>query len=113
MVSNVSEFFNYEIIDLEKEVFKGVYVKDVLESAVKGSLNSLLVKVKSMGSNHSALRIPEVSNALEEKAVFVVSEPQRSVVPVVQHEDNLELMEVDQVLLEYALCEQLEAENKN
>lgn len=42
---SMSKCLGKKVVDLDEEIFKGVYAKDILESSVVGSLSQLMDKV--------------------------------------------------------------------
>lgn len=47
-LNHISKCFKKQVIDMEEQVFKGVYVKDILHNAVLGTLEDLLIKATKL-----------------------------------------------------------------
>lgn len=50
------------ILDLDKEIFDGIFAKDILDNAVKGSLQKLLANVMPSRNRSGTLKIPGQSD---------------------------------------------------
>ncbi|KAK1357377.1 hypothetical protein POM88_050633 [Heracleum sosnowskyi] len=55
----ISKSFGKVILDLEEEIFDGVYAKDILDSAIKGTLESLMEKVAAPKQKSNSLKIKD------------------------------------------------------
>lgn len=100
-LSAISKAFDPGRVNLEMEVFEGVYAKDILKSVVKGNLEALFAKAKPIKINPMNLRIREATSTNG-----VVEEAEKE-------EPKLVSMEVDQVIMEVASYDQLEAGKRN
>lgn len=101
-LSSVSKIFLKKVIDLDAEIFKGIYAKDVLEAAVKGQLYDLMASIKPFSitlklSGSDPSDIPEPSS----KKIEVIDKFYQPAFA-----SDMELMDVEQLLLEMARFEE-------
>lgn len=96
-----SEAFKGPVIDLEAEIYHGIFAKDLLEGAVTGNLKQILEKVRTPKhtTGKSAIKMAE------QIAPKQVSIPLDSVIPV-------DLMDVEEVLLEMARFDEQQRANQ-
>ncbi|KAK1376106.1 hypothetical protein POM88_032299 [Heracleum sosnowskyi] len=99
-LKSVSKAFGKTVLDMDREIFEGVFVKDVLDSAIKGTLDDLLSQVQPKKPKQKALKIgtdTNVSQAAEIQGCARLAE-----------DPHMELMEVEEVMIEMALYQELE-----
>lgn len=92
---SVSKCFGKVVIDLEEEIFDGIYAnaKDILDCAVRGSLDSLLGSIRNSKVKAKGIRIKDAEAKVEKFSADAVSSQD-------------EVMEVDEAIMEWALYEQ-------
>ncbi|KAK1359575.1 hypothetical protein POM88_044049 [Heracleum sosnowskyi] len=57
----ISKEFGKTIINLDKELYEGIYARDVLESGLLGNLDYMLAAAKKRKKDQGALKIAEPS----------------------------------------------------
>lgn len=101
-LGSISKLFLQKVIDLDSEIFDGIFAKDILEAAVNGKLADLLSTAK-LFANHSRLSGPHQSD-LPEQSTKKAKVNDFHLRPV--SASDMVLMDVEQVLLEMAPFEE-------
>lgn len=78
----ISKVFKKTVVDMEEKIFKGVCVKDVLDNAVKGTLDVILEKMGKNSTGSKGIKIEDmdnkdavVENLLTEPGFMEIDEP--------------------------------------
>lgn len=94
-LTEVSPVFSRVVLNLEQELWPGLFVKDVLEGVAGGSLNSV--------PGNSNFVINPVQGGQDDSVVGIPLPD----VDAIKHMEDMESMEVEQILTEWAIYEEL------